>query len=670
MRTRVFMTRNRMTRTHLLVLLALAALWLGVFAPVALAQDKSVVWERFDVDIDVNADGTFDVTENQDIRFTSGEFTFGTRYIPKRNFSYIDNWSLTDSQGNVYQQTSGGDNPYTFTVQDNSGQYDIRWNFPPIRNDSETYLLSYTVHDGLRFYEGGDQVWWKAIYGDRSFPVLAGTVRVRVPGAAAVQEWAAYINGADARDSATAQVAGDDEVVFDLTQRLNAGQEFEVRVEFTPGIVDGAAQPWQQSADAAAAEAEAAAAFRNRWQDVATLGLCLLGLLLGGGGLVGLYLIWYKFGRDKPVEMVADYLPEPPDTLPPGMAGTLLDERADMEDILATVVDLARRKAISITQEEESGWLRTSRDFIYRRERNDVPLLPYEEALLDAMFGSKDEVRLSDLKEKFYTKLDGLKTGLYEAVVQAGHFPRSPESVRTQYGCLGIAGIVTGVLLAVGGGIVFGSLTPAGIFPGIGLGIASVGVLVLARYMPRKTNKGAQDAARWNAFRTYLKDIDKYSDVEAQKTIWDRWLPYAIAFGVDKEYIRQFEAVNAPAPGWYIPGPAMYGPYHDWYYGTPGTPSTTTAGGGSGGGGLASPIPSGDGQGMGGGLSNMSQGMGTSLAAMSVGLGAMLNNASSTFTSRPASSSSGGGWNSGGGGFSGGGSFGGGGGGGGGGGFG
>ena len=473
-----------------LLLLTLAMLWASVYAPAALAQDKSVVWERFDVDIEVNTDGTFDVRENQDIRFTSGDFTFGTRYIPKRNFSYIDNWAITDSQGNVYEQTRGGEAPYTFSVQDSGGQYDIRWNFPRISNDSETYTLSYTVHDGLRFYEGGDQVWWKAIYGDRSFPVLAGTVRVIVPNAASVQEWAAYINGSDARDSATAQLNGNREAVFDLTERLGAGEEFEVRVEFTPGIVDGSAQPWQQSADAAAAEAAAAATFRDRWQAVATLGFCVLGLLLGAGGLVGLYLIWYNFGRDKPVEMVADYLPEPPDSLTPGMAGTLLDERADMEDILATLVDLARRKAISITEDEEKGFLRTRKDFIYRREREDAPLLPYEQELVDALFSTGDEVRLSDLKEKFYTHVDDIKKDLYEAVVQAGYFPRSPETVRTQYGCLGIAGIVAAAALSVLGLVFLGSLTPAAIFPGIGLGVLSVGVLILARYMPRKTATG------------------------------------------------------------------------------------------------------------------------------------------------------------------------------------
>ena len=59
-------------------------------------------------------------------------------------------------------------------------------------NESETFTLSYTVHGGLRYYEGGDQLWWKAIYGERSFAVQAGRVNVSVP--AAIHKWAGYIN--------------------------------------------------------------------------------------------------------------------------------------------------------------------------------------------------------------------------------------------------------------------------------------------------------------------------------------------------------------------------------------------------------------------------------------------------------------------------------------------
>jgi uncharacterized membrane protein len=216
-------------------------------------------------------------------------------------------------------------------------------------------------------------------------------------------------------------------------------------------------------------------------------------------------------------------------------------------------------------------------------------------------------------------------------------------------GVLALVGafVVGGILAAT-----FGDLTGAAVLPGVGLGVTAIGLLILAQRMPRKSEHGAEVAARWRAFKRYLQNIDKYSDLEAQKVIWDRWLPYAIAFGIDREYIRKFEAVNAPAPGWYIPSPTMYEPYRRRYYGRPwvGGPVTggpVMTGGGSEGGG--------DGKSIGGGLGDLSRGLGTSLTSMSAGLGALLSSASSTMTSRPASSSSSGGWSSSGGGFSGGG---------------
>ncbi|HMN30172.1 MAG TPA: DUF2207 domain-containing protein, partial [Caldilineaceae bacterium] len=597
-------------RFTLFWLLTLLTTLLALGASPVLAQEKSLVWERFDVDIQINKDTTFDVYEHQTIRFTQGTFTSGYRDIPINNFGSLDNWTLTDDQGHTYVRSDGSEEPYTFSVTEGGGHYVIRWYFPPEANSTTTYTLGYRVHEGLRYYEAGDQLWWVAIYGDRSFPVLAGRVRVVVPQGAQISQWAAYINAEDARNRATATLLDENRaILFELTDRLNGGEEFEVRVQFTHGIVDGVPAPWQAAADAQAAQREAEMAYRQRWGPIATLGLGALGLLLALGGPAALYALWYKLGRDKPVEMVADYLPEPPDDLTPGLAGVLLDENVDMQDIIATLVDLAERKAISITEEKQEGFFRMGSDFIYRRERKDVPLQPYEEALINAMFGDKDEVRLSDLKNRFYANVPILKQHMYDAVVSAGLFPRNPESVRTLYMVLGILGLIGSAALAVVLGIAFAGLTAAGILPGIGLGITSLGLMLLARAMPRKTDRGAELAARWQAFKQYLVNIDKYTDLEQQKQIWDRWLPYALAFGIDRAYIRKFEAVNAPAPGWYIPSPTLYGPYRPWFYGTGGPGGMPSAGGGGGG------RPEGGGS-MGGGLGDLSRGMGGSLSAM------------------------------------------------------
>lgn len=234
-------------------------------APTVSAQEKTLVWDRFDVDVVVNPDSTFNVSEQQTIRFTQGSFTFGFRDIPVNNFDYIDQWTVTDQSGHTYYPANGGTQEYTFVVDDQGSHYVVHWYFPPVNNSTETYTLSYKVHNGLRIYQGGDQLWWKAIYADRTFPVLAGRIHVVVPQAAQIGQWAAYINSADARDSATATLAeGKHDILFELNRRLDAGEEFEVRVQFTHGVVDGVAPAWQAQADAEAAQRDAEAAFRQK----------------------------------------------------------------------------------------------------------------------------------------------------------------------------------------------------------------------------------------------------------------------------------------------------------------------------------------------------------------------------------------------------------------------
>src|SRR5262249_4059736 len=98
--------RVRWTVLWLLLLLAVSA---GpVLSPVAYAQEQTLLWQRFDVDIEVMRDGTFEVAEHQDIRFTSGTFHSGYRNIPINNFDYIDDWAIKDDDGNVYTLTNSG----------------------------------------------------------------------------------------------------------------------------------------------------------------------------------------------------------------------------------------------------------------------------------------------------------------------------------------------------------------------------------------------------------------------------------------------------------------------------------------------------------------------------------------------------------------------------------
>ena len=338
--------------------------------------------------------------------------------------------------------------------------------------------------------------------------------------------------------------------------RIDPGEEVEVVAEWQHGVVAGQPAAWQRELDQQAAAQKAQDVFQQRWGPVFSLGfLSLAGLLIIGGPVL-LYLWWYRKGRDPAVGLVADYLPEPPSDLPAGMVGTLIDESADMQDILATVLDLARRGALTIKETQEPGFLGigTISDFVYRRKSGySEPLRPYEDTLLDNMFGSGKEVKLSGLKNKFYTAVPTIRKQLYQAVVDEGYLAGNPETVRTTYGCLGGAALI----LAIVGGFFFadhaGAVLGLRVCVPLSLAVIAIGVIILARFMPRRTKTGSGGSGALAGVQTLPakpgeihQGRGSYGDLRALSALRG-------GFGLEQSFIRKFEKVDAPPPTWWIP---------------------------------------------------------------------------------------------------------------------
>ncbi|HBY96849.1 MAG TPA: hypothetical protein DEP84_23360, partial [Chloroflexi bacterium] len=623
---------STLRRLLALFVLALVAVVTAPTTPSVAQNEKSLYWEHFDVTIDVLDDGDLRVTERNDINFTSGTFTFGYREIPTNRVTGITDVTVV-GDGRRFDQDQGSRRPYTFyRYRGDNGEAGIRYYFPQT-SGRHTFILSYIAQGALRYYSGGDQLWWKAVYADRPARVEASTITVNLPGA--VGE--ANLKAASYGEPATSRIVGAGRQVTFTAGEIPAGREIEVRVQFPHGIVSGRAPAWQAAEDR-----------RATLTPVLNLLFGALGLLVGVGGLVGSYVLWYTRGRDVPVALQAEYLSEPPDDLPPGVVGTLLDEKADTKDIIATLVDLARRGAIRMEEQTKSVFLFRSSDYSFYLEDRSKATRPFEQTLIRELFGSFNHRDLSDLKQKFYRAIPGLQSELYEATVDAGLFPKSPQSARTVWRIIGF--MLLGA--AVGGGFLAGAvglvdLAGATLCLPAGLALAGIALLVVGQVMPRKTARGAEAASKWRAFERYLRNIDRYGDLERKKEIWDQYLAYAIALGVERDYIRKFARVDAPVPAWYGPY-GWHAPYGYGYYGS------STGGSGTGGGGgrrVESGSGSGDHGWQGpGGLQGASDRMSVGLQNMSDGLINMINSAGTTFTSTPPSSSSGGGWSGGGGG--------------------
>ncbi len=271
------------------------------------------------------------------------------------------------------------------------------------------------------------------------------------------------------------------------------------------------------------------------------------------GGTVALLVLWYVRGRDPAIDRVAEYITEPPDDLPPGAAGTLLDERADHQDVVATLLGLARHGAIQIHEIQPEPRSRRAR-VEYELEVVDPAATKsrLERDLLNALFAGAPEAGqralLRDVKGRFDAQERYIKADLYQELVDRKYFTRSPEDTRAAWRRLSWFGLVGSIVL----GVIVWQVTDAfALLPTVAAVLVWIAMLRMSKSMPQKTRHGAESAARWRAFRTYLQSIEKHEDLVEARALFDRYLSYAVAFGMEKRWMAGFAAAGVSSPGWF-----------------------------------------------------------------------------------------------------------------------
>jgi hypothetical protein len=545
--------RGGAVTVRLLAMTAVVLLAIGILAP-ASAQSTSVYWEQYDVELDVRSDGTVHVTEDQTVVF-NGTFSHGFADIPLSQIEDIDTVSVT-IDGEPARFVDPGaytQQPGTFTYRSTSSELNIDYAFPTTSfGDERHVVLEYEVSGALRVYDelepANQQLWWIAISHQVTevAPVRNATVRATLPEAVPESDIVAFPENptVDGRTYAWSRT------------NLEAGDDFEVRLQFPP-ITDASVPAWQALDDQ---RREEALAQQDRDAVAGTL-LFAAGIVILVGGGLGFSLAWFTRGRDPHVGLVADYMADPPDDLSPGAAGTLIDETVQTRDVLATVLDLARQGAIVFHESgREGGLFGLGGGYKHEIELKDASKAqrPFERRLLDVMFGLDAEpgkhVTLGEFREAYARSAEPIAEGFYKELVEHGYFHESPEKTRKRW--KGIA-VTTPIVLGVAAFVITGLFDVSSGW----IAFVIIAAVIVAFYgswvsthMPVKTRKGAEAAAKWSAFKRYLEDIDEREKLEESREIFDRYLPYATAFGLEKSFVRKFAAAQVPMPGWFDGG--------------------------------------------------------------------------------------------------------------------
>lgn len=254
----------------------------------------------------------------------------------------------------------------------------------------------------------------------------------------------------------------------------------------------------------------------------------------------------------------------PPAGTTPGEVGTLIDEKADNRDVVATIISLAVRGHIQIEQTDDKSWT-----LVRQPGTDDSALQPQEVSVLGSLFGKDREITTKELKKAQHAKLlPDAKAALYRQVTDHRHWFRSnPQSTR-------IAWLVGGIGLFVGGiAMCFAGLGINLSLPGIALALVGLGLAAFSGSMPSRTAEGSAVLARARGFELYLRTAEADQlKFEEGEDIFSRYLPWAIMLGVAERWTKLFEQLAAEGrytfeSGWYQPNGFGYG----YFYGSMGS---------------------------------------------------------------------------------------------------
>jgi predicted membrane protein DUF2207 len=449
-----------------------------------------------------------------------------------------------------------------------------------------TYVLEYRTTRQLGFFADRDELYWNVTGNGWDFAIDTASAAVALPGSIAVQDihaeaytGAQGAKGADYR----ARVDGPSHAVVQTTRPLAPREGLTVVVTFPKGIV-----------------AAPTGADNARWflRDNA-------GVLIGAGGLllVWLYYLWQwlRVGRDPKAGVIIPQY-EAPDGFSPGALRHIERMKYDDRCFAADVVDLGVRGALTIRQEGSTFSLHRA------AKARELPP-PAEAALLESALGNQDQLDLIQsehttiaaalsahkamlTKENagryFHTNSTLVIPGVLLCLLALllGLFARgaTPTVAGVGFMLVWLSGWSVGVTALVAGAIkawrqpssagayaaalavtffalpfILGELVGIGMFvwmAGIGFALVVAALIVtniaFFQWLKAPTIEGRKLLDRIAGLRLYLGVAER--DELARQTAppmtvdeFQKFLPYALALGVEQTWADRFAAVVGPA---------------------------------------------------------------------------------------------------------------------------
>jgi len=469
----------------------------------------------YDTDITINTDATINVQER--ILYDFGQ---DQRHGIYRDITYkynarggnftleISNVSVVDENGNNYAFSTSKENDYYRIKIGDADRY---------VSGQKTYIINYKVRKAINYFDDHDELYWNAIGGNWDADINKSSVTIHVPENNNTT-YTCYYGSLDSTTTCSTQKQGNT-LLIEHSQILPPNNYITVVVGVPKGIL------YQPST------------LENIKDKVLDNGILILPFLV----FIYLYIKWNKQGKDPKGRgvIIAQY--EPLKDLPPLESATLINEAFKIKNISAEIINLAIKGYIKIEKKEKSSFFTKSDYLLIKTKDSDDSLNNVEKTLLSNIFKENKEVLLSKVTSE---DIQELNQKTQDFLTEKGYFEANPNKIRTPYMVIGSIVLVLGFFIASIGIIIMLSIIATGII-----------IFIFGIIMPRKSLKGVEAKEYLMGLKQYIslaeiRRIQFHNPPAKTPEHFEALLPYAMIFGLEKEWAKQFESL-AYSPTWY-----------------------------------------------------------------------------------------------------------------------
>ena len=499
---------------------------------------------RFNSNMNVAQDGTMTVQEHLTMYFR-GQYHGIYRDIPiQYPGPHGSNYTLFLS---ITRVVDGFGNKLKYESSVHGAYRHLKIYLPDADNAYQSVEIDYTVKNAVRWFDDHDELYWNVTGLDWPVPIDEADATILFPPGAADNLRAQAFTGVygSAAQNATVAVTGND-VKVRTNEPLEMREGLTADVYITKGVLT---EPSKLTF----------AVWFLRSNVIVLLPLW---------AFVVMFFFWWTKGRDPKPDISVAPMYGPPKGMSAAEVGTLIDDTVHPRDITATLVDLAVKGYIKIEETDSKVLLFTHRDYTFHSLKDPSTwtsgdLQAHERVMLNHLFaGGATQIRMSELRNHFYTAIPTIKEDVLAALKGKGMYSVDPDSAH--------AYVVVGVLITAAPFVLAQWLHLADVIGAPGLLIAAciiafIVVFLFARIMTAKSLKGVRTKVEILGLQEFITRVDSDRLKRMPPDTFEKILPFAMALGIENRWAKAFQGIVQNPPSWYV-GPTPYSDFNTLYF--------------------------------------------------------------------------------------------------------